>query len=143
MTESYCDETVQHLKVDTPCKDHACTCTIALDEDRIKNLSDNGFCGFILLAIIRIGFVLIVAIISNIKYLLAPTCCWYFSAPYTKANNNINQQLIKMILKIMPVKPWNISEICSASFPIFLHSAFTKVWANIQKLRCCCTFSIG
>lgn len=75
MTESHCDETVQSLKVDTPCKDHACTSTIALDEDGIKNLGDNGFWGFSLLVIIRIGFVLIVVIISNIKYLLVPTCC--------------------------------------------------------------------
>lgn len=29
MTESYCDEAVQRLKVDTPRKDHTCTCTIA------------------------------------------------------------------------------------------------------------------
>lgn len=75
MTESYCDETVQRLKVDTPRKDHTHTCTIALDEDEIINLGENGLCGFSLLAIIGIGFVLIVVIISNIKYLLVPTCC--------------------------------------------------------------------
>lgn len=74
MTETYCDEAVQCLKVDTPHKDHTCTCTIALDEDGIINLSDIGLFGFSLLAIIGIGFVLIVIIFSNIKYLLVPTC---------------------------------------------------------------------
>lgn len=74
MTETYCDEAVQCLKVDTPCKDHTCTCTIALDEDGITNLSDTGLFGFSLLAIIGVGFVLIVIIFSNIKYLLVPTC---------------------------------------------------------------------
>lgn len=74
MTESYCDEAVPPLKVDTPCKDHTCTCTIALDEDGIINLSDMGLGGFSLLAIIGIGFVLTVKILSNIKYLLVPTC---------------------------------------------------------------------
>lgn len=75
MTETYCDKAVQYLKVDTPHKDHTCTCTIALDEDRIINLSDIGLFGFSLLAIIiGVGFVLIVIIFSNIKYLLMPTC---------------------------------------------------------------------
>lgn len=74
MTETYCDEAVQCLKVDTPCKDHTGTCTIALDEDGITNLSDIGLFGFSLLAIIGVGFVLIVIIFSNIKYLLVPTC---------------------------------------------------------------------
>lgn len=74
MTESYCDEAVQRLKVDTPRKDHTCTCTIALDEDGIINLSDIGLCGFSLLTTTGIGLVLIVIILSNIKYLLVPTC---------------------------------------------------------------------
>lgn len=82
MTETYCDEAVQCLKVDTPRKDHTCTCTIALDEDGIINLSDIGLLGFSLLAIIAVGFVLIVIIFSNIKYLLVPTCWYYFCAPY-------------------------------------------------------------
>lgn len=46
MTESYCDEGVQPLKVDTPRKDHTCTYTIASDEDGIINLSDAGLHGF-------------------------------------------------------------------------------------------------
>lgn len=74
MTETYCDEAVQSLKVDTPQRDHTCTCTIALDEDGIINLSDIGLFGFSLLAITGVGFVLIVIIFSNIKYLLVPTC---------------------------------------------------------------------
>lgn len=74
MTETYCDEAVQCLKVDTPCKDHTCTWTIALDEDGIINLSDIGLFGFSLLAVIGVGFVLIAIIFSNIKYLLVPTC---------------------------------------------------------------------
>lgn len=74
MTETYCDEAVQCLKVDTPRKDHTCTCTIALDEGRIINLSDIGFLGFSLLAIIGVDFVLIVTLFSNVKYLLVPTC---------------------------------------------------------------------
>jgi len=57
MTESYCDEAVQHLKVDAPHKDHTCTCTIALDEDGIIFLSDIRLHGFSLLGIIGIGFV--------------------------------------------------------------------------------------
>lgn len=74
MTETYCDEAVQCLKVDTPHKDHTCTCTIALDEGRIINLTDIGFLGFSLLAIIGVDFVLIVTLFSNVKYLLVPTC---------------------------------------------------------------------
>lgn len=74
MTETYCDEVVQCLKVDTPHKDHTSTCTMALDEDGIINLSDIGLFGFSLLAIIGVGFVLIVIIFSNIKYLVVPTC---------------------------------------------------------------------
>lgn len=74
MTETYCDEAVQCLKVDTHHKDHTCTCTIALDEDGIINLSDIGLSRFSLLAIIGVGFVLIVIIFSNIKYLVVPTC---------------------------------------------------------------------
>lgn len=73
MTESYCDEVVQHLEVNTPHKDHTRTCTIALDKDGIINFSDIGLCGFSLLAITGIGFVLIVIILSNIKYLLVST----------------------------------------------------------------------
>lgn len=104
MTESYCDEAVQPLKVDTPCKDHTCTCTIALDEDGIMHLSDIRLCGLSLLAIIGIGFLLIVVILSNMKCLLVLTCWQYFNAPYRKANNNINQQLIKIKLKTMPAE---------------------------------------
>lgn len=74
MTETYCDEALQHLKVDTPCKDHTCTCTIALDQNGIINPSDVGLSDFSLLAITGIGLVVIVIILSNMKYLLVPTC---------------------------------------------------------------------
>lgn len=58
--------------MDTPCKDHTCTCTIALDEDGIINLNDIRLCGFSMLPIVGIGFVSVDIILSNIKYLFCP-----------------------------------------------------------------------
>lgn len=104
MTETYCDEAVQCLKVDTPRKDHTCTCTIALDEDRIINLSDIELFGVQPPCNNCSRFCIDSYNIQQYKVFISAHLLVLLLCPLCIANKNINQQLIKIKLKNMPAK---------------------------------------